>query len=124
MMPWEMLKNADRYIGWLVGYAGSLGAIAGVLIVDYWLLRKRTLDLASLYLTEGTYTYRSGYNGKAIAATLIGAVFAFAGAFWDPLRPIYNWSWFVGFGLAGGLYWVMMRGTIPPPPQGGGTSAR
>ena len=124
MMPWEMLKNADRYIGWLVGYAGSLGAVAGVLIVDYWLLRKRTLDLASLYLTEGTYTYGSGYNLKAIAATVIGAVTAFAGAFWDPLRPIYNWSWFVGFGLAGGLYWVMMRGTVPPAPQSGVSTAR
>jgi len=47
MMPWELLKNPARYVGgWLVGYSGSLGAIAGVLIVDYWVLRKRTLDLA------------------------------------------------------------------------------
>jgi NCS1 family nucleobase:cation symporter-1 len=114
-MPWELLKNAGRYIGWLVGYSGSLGAIAGVLIVDYWLLRKRTLDLRSLYVPDGAYRYRDGYNLAAIGATLIGAAVALAGMFWDPLRPIYDFSWFVGFGLAGALYWVLMQGRVPPP---------
>jgi NCS1 family nucleobase:cation symporter-1 len=118
MMPWELLADPARYIGgWLVGYSGSLGAIAGVLIVDYWILRKCTLDLASLYVSDGAYRYRNGVNGRAISATLIGAVVAFAGIFWEPLRPIYNWSWFVGFGLAGGLYWVMMQGVGPPSPR-------
>jgi NCS1 family nucleobase:cation symporter-1 len=116
-MPWELLKNAGRYIGWLVGYSGSLGAIAGVLIVDYWLLRKRTLDLAALYAPGGGYRYRNGYNLAAIGATLIGAAVALAGMFWDPLRPIYNWSWFVGFGLAGALYWALMQGRVPPSPH-------
>jgi NCS1 family nucleobase:cation symporter-1 len=118
MMPWELLADPARYIGgWLVGYSGSLGAIAGVLIVDYWILRKCTLDLASLYVGDGAYRYRNGVNGRAISATLIGAVVAFAGMFWEPLRPIYNWSWFVGFGLAGGLYWVLMQGAVPPSPR-------
>ncbi|MEO7735854.1 MAG: NCS1 family nucleobase:cation symporter-1 [Kofleriaceae bacterium] len=118
MMPWELLKNAERYInGWLVGYSGSLGAVAGVLIVDYWLVRKCRLDLRSLYVEDGAYRYRDGYNLKAITATLIGAVVALAGMFWEPLRPIYNWSWFVGFGLAGGLYWLMMRGSVTPHAQ-------
>ena len=118
MMPWELLADPARYIGgWLVGYSGSLGAIAGVLIVDYWILRKCTLDLASLYVGDGAYRYRNGVNGRAISATLIGALVAFAGMFWEPLRPIYNWSWFVGFGLAGGLYWVMMQGAVPPSPR-------
>jgi len=119
MMPWELIKNPARYIGgWLVGYSGSLGAVAGVLIVDYWILRKRRLDLVSLYVSGGAYEYRNGYNLPAIAATLIGAVVALAGMFWAPLRPIYDWSWFVGFGLAGGLYWVMMRGRITSDPAG------
>jgi NCS1 family nucleobase:cation symporter-1 len=113
MMPWELLKNPGRYIGvWLVGYSGSLGAVAGVLIVDYWVLRKRTLDLAALYMRTGTYRYRDGFNIPAIVATLVGAAVALAGMFWEPLRPIYNWSWFVGFGLAGGLYWAMMQGRV------------
>jgi NCS1 family nucleobase:cation symporter-1 len=85
-----------------------------VLIVDYWILRKRTLDLAALYLDRGAYRYQGGVNVPAVTATLAGAAVAMAGMFWEPLRPIYDWSWFVGFGLAGGLYWVMMQGAVPP----------
>jgi NCS1 family nucleobase:cation symporter-1 len=118
MMPWELIKDPVRYInGWLVGYSGSLGAVAGVLIVDYWILRKCTLDLRSLYVADGAYRYRQGYNLKAIGATLAGALVALAGMFWQPLRPIYDWSWFVGFGLAGGIYWATMRGTVAPVPS-------
>jgi NCS1 family nucleobase:cation symporter-1 len=109
MMPWELLKNADRYIGWLVGYSGSLGSVAGVLIVDYWILRRTRLDLRSLYTPDGAYRYTSGWNVPATVATLLGAGVALLGAFWAPMRPIYDWSWFVGFGLAGGIYWAWMQ---------------
>jgi NCS1 family nucleobase:cation symporter-1 len=109
MMPWELLKNADRYIGWLVGYSGSLGSVAGVLIVDYWILRRTRLDLRSLYTADGAYRYAGGWNVPAVVATLVGAGVALLGAFWAPMRPIYDWSWFVGFGLAGGLYWAWMQ---------------
>jgi cytosine/uracil/thiamine/allantoin permease len=43
----------------------------------------------------------------------VGAAVALLGAFWPPMRPIYDWSWFVGFGLAGGIYWAMMRSGFP-----------
>jgi NCS1 family nucleobase:cation symporter-1 len=118
MMPWELLADSTRYIdGWLVGYSGSLGSIAGVLIVDYWVLRRTKLDLRSLYVPDGDYRYNSGWNVRAVVATLVGAGVALAGAFWEPLAPIYNWSWFVGFGLAGGLYWVLMS-AVPVGPAG------
>ena len=121
MMPWELLANAQRYInGWLVGYSGSLGSVAGVLIVDYWIVRKTQLALRSLYIRGGSYEYQGGWNISAVIATLAGAGVALAGAFWEPMRPIYNWSWFVGFGLAGALYWALMRGkgpVIPPVPE-------
>jgi NCS1 family nucleobase:cation symporter-1 len=117
MMPWELLANAERYInGWLLGYSGSLGSVAGVLIVDYWLLRKTELDLRSLYVTDGAYRYTNGWNLAAVWATLAGAAIALLGAFWEPMRPIYDWSWFVGFGLSGALYWVLMRGRIAQRP--------
>jgi nucleobase:cation symporter-1, NCS1 family len=113
MMPWELLANSKRYIdGWLVGYSGSLGSVAGVLIVDYWILRKTKLDLRALFTATGPYRYSGGWNLPAVAATLIGAGVALAGAFWPPMHPIYNWSWFVGFGLAGAVYWALMRGKV------------
>ncbi|HSK00124.1 MAG TPA: NCS1 family nucleobase:cation symporter-1 [Kofleriaceae bacterium] len=114
MMPWELLKNPGRYIdGWLVGYSGSLGSIAAVLIVDYWILRRTELDLRSLYAEDGAYRYRNGWNIPAVVATLTGALVALLGAFWEPMRPIYDWSWFVGFGIAGALYWGLMQHRVP-----------
>jgi NCS1 family nucleobase:cation symporter-1 len=115
MMPWELIKDPDRYInGWLVGYSGSLGSVAGVLIVDYWILRKCRLDLAALYTERGPYHYKQGYNVNAIAATFAGATIALLGMFWEPMRPIYNWSWFVGFGVAGIVYWALAHGDTRP----------
>jgi NCS1 family nucleobase:cation symporter-1 len=82
------------------------------LIVDYWLLRKTELDLRSLYVTDGRYRYTNGWNIPAAVATIAGAAIALAGAFWEPLHWLYNWSWFVGFGIAGGLYYGMMQGRV------------
>jgi nucleobase:cation symporter-1, NCS1 family len=114
MMPWRLYENPERYInGWLVGYSGSVGSIAGVLIVDYWIFRKTELDLRALYTPDGAYRYTNGWNIPAVVATLAGAGVAMLGAFWSPMRPLYNWSWFVGVGVSGGLYWAMMRSRFP-----------
>ncbi|HEX7842143.1 MAG TPA: NCS1 family nucleobase:cation symporter-1 [Kofleriaceae bacterium] len=113
MMPWRLYENAERYINWLVGYSGAVGSIAGVLIVDYWIFRRTELDLRALYTPDGAYRYTNGWNFPAVVATLVGAGVALLGAFWPPMQPIYDWSWFVGVGLSGGLYWAMMRSRIP-----------
>jgi len=109
-LPWELYKDPARYInGWLGGYGAALGSIAGVLIVDYWIIRKTELDLRSLYTTDGRYRYMNGWNPGAIGATLLGSGIAFAGAFWKPLHVLYNFSWFVGFFVAAGAYWLACR---------------
>ncbi|HVV84086.1 MAG TPA: NCS1 family nucleobase:cation symporter-1 [Kofleriaceae bacterium] len=113
-MPWELLANSKRYIdGWLIGYSGALGAIAGVLIADYWLIRKTRLALHDLYMAEGVYRYTNGWNRAAVIATLLGAGVALGGAFWSPMHRIYDWAWFIGFGLAGATYLLLMRGRPP-----------
>ena len=61
MMPWKLMDSMGGYIfTWLIGYSGLMGAIAGILICDYWILRKRRLDLAGLFETEGPYSYSRG----------------------------------------------------------------
>ncbi len=73
--PWLLINNAGAYIfTWLVGYGSLLGAIAAVMITDYWIVRRRRLDLADLYKREGRYAYSGGYNWKAIIAVLIGVI--------------------------------------------------
>src|SRR5258708_32391626 len=63
MQPWKLLADASGYIfTWLLGYSGGLGSIAGVLIADYWLVRRRQLRLEDLYLPQGEYRYKGGWN--------------------------------------------------------------
>jgi NCS1 family nucleobase:cation symporter-1 len=115
MLPWELLKDGERYInGWLGGYGAALGSVGAVLIVDYWVLRKKELDLKSLYVTDGSYRYEGGWNMAAVIATIAGAGIALAGAFLKQLHFIYDWSWFVGFAVSGGLYWALMQSKVPP----------
>lgn len=110
MMPWKLMENPARYIdGWLLGYSGGLGSIAGVLIADYWIVRRTDLDLEGLYLPDGTYRYTSGWNMKAVVATLAGCALAWGGLVWPPLKPLYDYAWFVGFGAAFVLYALLMR---------------
>jgi NCS1 family nucleobase:cation symporter-1 len=98
MMPWKLLENADRYInGWLLGYSGGLGSIAGVLLCDYWLVRRTRLVLPDLYRRRGAYAYESfGTNWAAVGATLVGCFLAWIGLFVDSLHVLYDAAWFSG----------------------------
>lgn len=111
MCPWKLLENASVYIDkWLLGYSGGLGSIAGVLVTDYWFLKKRRLDLADLYRGEGRYAYGgSGTNWIAVGATLLGCFFAWIGLFVSALRPLYDYAWFVGAGVSAVAYLAGMR---------------
>jgi len=111
IQPWRLLADPSGYIfGWLVGYSGGLGSIAGVLIADYWLVRRKDLRLADLYRTRGAY---SGWNWRAVAATLLGCFFAWIGLIIPILRPLYDYAWFVGFGVAFLVHWALMK--FAPP---------
>jgi NCS1 family nucleobase:cation symporter-1 len=98
IQPWRLLADPSGYIfNWLLGYSGGLGSIAGVLIADYWLVRKTNLSLEDLYLTKGRY---GRWNAAGLVATLAGCAFAWGGLVVAPLRPLYDYAWFVGFGVA------------------------
>jgi NCS1 family nucleobase:cation symporter-1 len=101
IQPWKLLADPSGYIfTWLLGYSGGLGSIAGVLIADYWIVRKRELALADLYLPDGVYRYTAGWNLAATFATLAGCAAAWGGLFIPAMRPLYDYAWFVGFGVA------------------------
>lgn len=118
MQPWRLLADPSGYIfAWLVGYSGGLGSIAGVLIVDYWLVRQKRLELGDLYRKEGTYTYNGGWNWRAIAATLIGCALAWIGLVVPALRPLYDYAWFIGFGAAAVTHYLLMK-AAPPAIEG------
>jgi NCS1 family nucleobase:cation symporter-1 len=108
--PWKLLANYSNYIfGWLVGYSGFLGPIAGVMICDYFVVRKTILLVDDLYLRQGFYEFSSGINWRAMAALVAGAGLAFIGLVVPSLRVLYDYAWFVGFGISFVVYWILMR---------------
>ena len=108
MMPWRLLADPSGYIfNWLLGYSGGLGSIAGVLIADYWLVRKRRLSLEDLYLPHGVYRYHNGWNWNAVAATIAGCALAWGGLVIPVLKPLYSYAWFVGFFVAGVVHYLL-----------------
>jgi NCS1 family nucleobase:cation symporter-1 len=108
--PWKLLANYSNYIfGWLVGYSGFLGPIAGVMICDYFIVRKKIILVEDLYLRQGFYEFSRGINWRAMAALAAGAGLAFIGLVVPSLRVLYDYAWFVGFGMSFILYWLLMR---------------
>jgi NCS1 family nucleobase:cation symporter-1 len=105
IMPWRLLADPSGYIfTWLLGYSGGLGSIAGVLIADYWIVRRRELRLEDLYLADGAYR---GWRGGAIAATALGCACAWGGLVVPAMKPLYDYAWFVGFFVAGAAHLAM-----------------
>lgn len=108
--PWHFLSDPEHYIySWLLGYSGGLGSIAGVMIVDYWIVAKKHLVLGDLYRPDGIYRYWRGWNLCALSATIIGCVAAWIGIFVPVLHLLYDYSWFVGMGFSAVSYGVMMK---------------
>jgi nucleobase:cation symporter-1, NCS1 family len=108
--PWKLLANYSNYIfNWLVGYSGFLGPIAGVMICDYFVVRKTIVLVEDLYERHGFYEFTNGINWRAMAALAIGAGIAFVGLIVPALRTLYNYAWFVGFAASFVAYWALMR---------------
>jgi NCS1 family nucleobase:cation symporter-1 len=117
IQPWKLVADPSGYIyTWLIAYSALLGAVGGILIADYFLLRRTRLDLPGLYVKDGPYWYQSGFNLVALAALAIGIAPCVPGflatvasvqvpALWV---GIYHYAWFVSFGLALGSYVTLM----------------
>ena len=110
LMPWKLLASYKTFIlGWLGGYAAFLGPVAGIMICDYFLIRGRVLLVDDLYLRAGAYEYSRGFNWFALAALGAGAATALVGLVVPALRPLYDYSWFVGFTVSFVAYYALMK---------------
>jgi len=110
MMPWKLMSDFSAYIfGWLVGYSGLLGPIAGVMIADYFVVRRARLKVDDLYRRNGIYEYDNGVNWRAVGALAAGIAVALLGLVVPPLRFLYDYAWFIGFGVAGAVYVFLMQ---------------
>ena len=114
IQPWRLMEDPNAYIfTWLLGYAGGLASISGVMISDYWIVRKTVLDLPSLYVTKGAYWYLDGWNWRAVVATICGCVVAWIGLLIPQLRILYDYSWFGGLFSSMAVYVFLMKKFAP-----------
>jgi NCS1 family nucleobase:cation symporter-1 len=126
MMPWELMASASAYIfTWLIGYSGLMGAIGGIMIADYFILRKKNLNLAELFKTDGIYSYSGGFNPRAIVALIIAILPVVPGFIRAATTPggkvanpnffdtLYVYAWFVTFVIGFGLYLILMKISSP-----------
>ena len=124
MMPWRLYSDAAAYIfTWLIGYSSLMGALGGILIADYWILKKQQLSLRDLFKVDGLYTYSNGVNWRAIAALVLAVIPVIPGFINAATTPggqiadpnifdrIYTYAWFVTFALSFIFYLILMRGS-------------
>ena len=125
MMPWKLYADASAYIfTWLIGYSSLMGAVGGILIADYWVLRRHQLALPELFKRAGRYEYTNGTNWKAVTALVLGILPVAPGFMRAAMTPggqvanpgvldhLYTYAWFVTFVLSFVLYLVLMPKTV------------
>jgi nucleobase:cation symporter-1, NCS1 family len=124
IFPWKLIADPSGYIfNWLIAYSSLLGPVGGILIADYYFIRKKVLVADDLYKHNGSYSYSGGFNSNAIIALLAGILPNLPGfllqikvisntAFPAWVSNLYNYAWFVGFFVSGIVYWVLMKKNI------------
>jgi NCS1 family nucleobase:cation symporter-1 len=128
VMPWKLTSTPELYIfTWLGVVGGLLGTVAGILIADYWIIRRTVLHLADLYLPNGRYWYSGGWNWNAVVAFAVGGVLAVGGSYSTVdakgakqgpfpvdglipfLKPLADYGWAVGLGSSLILYVALTK---------------
>ena len=124
IFPWKLIADPNGYIfTWLIAYSSLLGPVGGIMIVDYYFIRKQKLNVNELYSHEGQYRFTNGFNRYAILALLLGILPNVPGfllqvklisstAFPEWISHLYNYAWFVGFFVSGFVYWLLMKNKL------------
>lgn len=121
IFPWKLIADPNGYIfTWLIAYSSLLGPVGGIMIADYYFIRRQQLQLNELYSHQGQYGFRNGFNSAAIVALLAGVLPNIPGfllqiklisatTFPVWVSNLYNYAWFVGFFISGIIYMLLMR---------------
>ncbi|HMI78960.1 MAG TPA: cytosine permease, partial [Ferruginibacter sp.] len=121
IFPWKLIADPNGYIfTWLIAYSSLLGPVGGIMIADYYFIRKQQLHVDELYQHKGRYGFGNGFNTAAIIALLIGIVpnipgfllqikLVSATAFPGWISDLYHYAWFVGFFVSGIVYILLMK---------------
>ncbi len=121
IFPWKLISDPSGYIfQWLIAYSSLLGPIGGIMIADYYFIRRKELQVQDLYKQKGIYSFQGGFNRVAILALLAGILPNVPGflvavrlvdntAFWPWVSGLYNYAWFVGFFVSGAVYLLFMK---------------
>ncbi len=120
IMPWRLISDPSGYIfTWLIGYSALLGPVAGILLIDYYIIRKSNIELDDLYQLKGKYSYTNGYNFFALVSLLCGVLPNIPGfllqtkmvsssTFPAFITDLYNYAWFIGLLISGVIYYFLM----------------
>ncbi|MBI5540754.1 MAG: NCS1 family nucleobase:cation symporter-1 [Bacteroidia bacterium] len=121
IFPWKLIADPNGYIfTWLIAYSSLLGPVGGIMIADYFFIRRKNLKTDDLYSHTGIYSYSKGFNKAAIIALLLGILPNVPGflvtinlvgknSVPEIISHLYNYAWFVGFFVSGILYLLMMK---------------
>lgn len=121
IFPWKLIADPNGYIfTWLVGYSSLLGPVGGIMIADYYFIRRKQLATHELYQKGARYSFGNGFNSAAIIALIAGIIPNIPGflvtihilsqdsiPLW--LAHLYNYAWFIGFFIAGIVYFILMK---------------
>ncbi|MEP7265119.1 MAG: cytosine permease, partial [Bacteroidota bacterium] len=121
IFPWKLIADPSGYIfTWLIAYSSLLGPVGGIMIADYYFIRKQKLVVGDLYNESGLYTFNRGFNRSAVIALLCGILPNVPGFLttvhvldadtvphW--INQLYNYAWFVGFAVSFILYLLLMK---------------
>jgi nucleobase:cation symporter-1, NCS1 family len=113
--PWNLYANPEVIHYTLETLGAFIGPLFGVLIADYYLVRRQQVVVDDLFTMDqrGKYWYTRGYNRVAVLATVVGATLAVVpvllGGSVAGMSAAAQYSWFIGCGVAFGLYFVLAR---------------
>ncbi|MEU2081040.1 NCS1 family nucleobase:cation symporter-1 [Streptomyces albus] len=115
ILPWNLYDNPVVVNYFLGGLGALLGPLFGVIMADYWLLRRARINVPDLYTedAQGEYHYRRGYNPRAVAAFAPSAAAAVVIALVPAFGAVAGFSWFIGALLAAALYALIADRAAP-----------